>query len=150
MLLLIGLSFPLVVGARAVGQSVQDAMSWLQRRRADDSVRRVLLYGAGHAAMLFLRSLAQYAPQADAIDVVGFLDDDANLHDRVVFGYRVLGGPDQLERLVREHSVSDVIMFPGTEPTVTPLAPERAEALGVKLMVWRASLEQFPQTHADA
>lgn len=84
---------PTLVGARTIGQLIQDGMSWV--RRADKpNARRLLLYGAGRRCMLYLRGLSyEDAPnRRDDALIVGLLDDDVNLHGRTVYGHRVIGG----------------------------------------------------------
>ena len=42
--------------------------------------------------------------------MVGFVDDDALLHDRSLRGIRVLGGTDDLEELCRRHGVDRIFI----------------------------------------
>ncbi|QCG96939.1 polysaccharide biosynthesis protein [Azospirillum sp. TSA2s] len=59
----------------------------------------VLLLGVGDAAELFIRSLDQ--PGQSAYRVVGILDDKGRRIGHAVRGVPVLGGPDDLEQVVR-------------------------------------------------
>ncbi len=88
---------PVLVGARTLGQLAQDGMSWL-RRVQDPGTHRVLLYGGGRRCMLYLRGLS-YGDAPDRrtdANILGLMDDDANLHGRTVYGHRVVGGLDAL------------------------------------------------------
>src|SRR5437588_6836699 len=68
--------------------------------------RRVLIYGAGDAGELLLRELLNkreliYAP-------VGFMDDDANKHGKLIHGFRVFGGNGLLPKIISDHHVEQV------------------------------------------
>jgi UDP-GlcNAc:undecaprenyl-phosphate GlcNAc-1-phosphate transferase len=73
-----------------------------------DKGKRVLIYGAGDAGELLLRELLnnrdlRYAP-------VGFMDDDANKHGKLIHGFRVFGGNGLLARIVSEQEVEQVLI----------------------------------------
>jgi UDP-GlcNAc:undecaprenyl-phosphate GlcNAc-1-phosphate transferase len=73
-----------------------------------DKGKRVLIYGAGDAGELLLRELLnnrdlRYAP-------VGFMDDDANKHGKLIHGFRVFGGNGLLARIVSEQQVEQVLI----------------------------------------
>jgi FlaA1/EpsC-like NDP-sugar epimerase len=88
---------PVLVGARTIGQFIEDGMGWLNRRH-EPGRRRLLLYGGGRRCMLYLRELSYDHPDGPTgVGVLGLLDDDTNLHGRSVYGYRVLGGLAALE-----------------------------------------------------
>jgi UDP-GlcNAc:undecaprenyl-phosphate GlcNAc-1-phosphate transferase len=70
--------------------------------------KRVLIYGAGDAGELLLRELLnnrelQYAP-------VGFMDDDANKHGKLIHGFRVFGGNGSFVRIITEQQVEQVLI----------------------------------------
>jgi UDP-GlcNAc:undecaprenyl-phosphate GlcNAc-1-phosphate transferase len=70
--------------------------------------RRVLIYGAGDAGELLLRELLNnrelsYAP-------VGFMDDDANKHGKLIHGYRVFGGNGMLPKIIADQNVEQVLI----------------------------------------
>jgi UDP-GlcNAc:undecaprenyl-phosphate GlcNAc-1-phosphate transferase len=77
--------------------------------------RRVLIYGAGDAGELLLRELLnnrelQYAP-------VGFMDDDATKHGKLIHGYRVFGGNGSLGKIITEQQVEQVLI---STPRISP------------------------------
>jgi UDP-GlcNAc:undecaprenyl-phosphate/decaprenyl-phosphate GlcNAc-1-phosphate transferase len=77
--------------------------------------RRVLIYGAGDAGELLLRELLNnrelsYAP-------VGFMDDDATKHGKLIHGYRVFGGNGLLPSILSQHSVEQVLI---STPRISP------------------------------
>jgi UDP-GlcNAc:undecaprenyl-phosphate GlcNAc-1-phosphate transferase len=70
--------------------------------------RRVLIYGAGDAGELLLRELLNnselsYTP-------VGFMDDDAGKHGKVIHGYRVFGGNGMLPKVITDQNVEQVLI----------------------------------------
>ncbi|PUE08616.1 polysaccharide biosynthesis protein [Limnohabitans sp. T6-5] len=65
----------------------------------------VLIYGAGSAG----RQLVAALSNSNEMRVAGFLDDDAELHDRVINGVRVYG-VDDLPDVIERHHVSLVLM----------------------------------------
>ena len=70
--------------------------------------QRVLIYGAGDAGELLLRELLNnrelsYAP-------VGFMDDDANKHGKLIHGFRVFGGNGLLPKIINDHRVEQVLI----------------------------------------
>src|SRR6266404_9585696 len=70
--------------------------------------QRVLIYGAGDAGELLLRELLNnrelsYAP-------VGFMDDDANKHGKLIHGFRVFGGNGLLPKIISDHQVEQVLI----------------------------------------
>lgn len=70
--------------------------------------QRVLIYGAGDAGELLLRELLNnrelsYAP-------IGFMDDDANKHGKLIHGFRVFGGNGLLPKIISDHRVEQVLI----------------------------------------
>ena len=70
--------------------------------------KRVLIYGAGDAGELLLRELLnnrelRYAP-------VGFMDDDANKHGKLIHGFRVFGGNGSFAKIITEQQVQQVLI----------------------------------------
>ncbi|MCC7032336.1 MAG: hypothetical protein IT179_05805 [Acidobacteria bacterium] len=70
--------------------------------------RRTLIYGAGAGGVIVLRE----ARTNRALDwhVVGFVDDDRELQRTSVQGLPVLGGLDQLARLLAEQGIEQVVV----------------------------------------
>ena len=70
--------------------------------------RRVLIYGAGDAGELLLRELLnnrelRYAP-------IGFIDDDATKHGKLIHGFRVFGGNGSLAKIINDQQVEQVLI----------------------------------------
>ena len=70
---------------------------------------KALIVGAGSPGAALAYELSHTESGHD-VHVVGFVDDDALLHDRSLRGIRVLGGTDDLEELCRRHGVDRVFI----------------------------------------
>lgn len=70
-------------------------------------LRPVLLVGAGRAGVMAVKELAG---RRNGLDIVGFIDDDVAKHGSTIHGVRVLGGTEELARLVAEHEIDHVII----------------------------------------
>jgi UDP-GlcNAc:undecaprenyl-phosphate GlcNAc-1-phosphate transferase len=68
--------------------------------------RRAIIYGAGEGATLALRELQG----ADAVKLLGFIDDDPRISRMRVQGYAVLGGFSALEVLITTKSLDLVLV----------------------------------------
>lgn len=67
--------------------------------------RQVLIYGAGSAG----RQLATALGNSHKVQLVGFIDDDRNLHGGVVCGVRIRRA-DELETMVRDRGVEEILL----------------------------------------
>jgi FlaA1/EpsC-like NDP-sugar epimerase len=98
-----------IVGVRGLYRLL-DAMP--QRRTVRGQT--ALIYGAGHEGQLILRALLQ-DPQF-AMYPVGFLDDNPQLHDRIVQHIPVMGSIDDLQSIVARQPISSLIISCRIEP----------------------------------
>lgn len=92
-------------------------LSWRYYRESGGSKRqtRVVIYGAGRAGASLVRSLKESA--AIKYEPVGFIDDDPAKIGRRIYGVRVLGGREDLCRIMTEVA-PDVVLL--AIPTVDP------------------------------
>lgn len=85
------------------------ASYWLsssyRKRLRREKIPRVLIYGAGDAG----RQLAGALAHSNEMHVVGFLDDDRDLHGQTLEGVRVFN-PDRLADLVSSLSIAEVLL----------------------------------------
>ena len=70
--------------------------------------RRVLIYGAGDAGELLLRELLNNRELS--YNPVGFMDDDAAKHGKLIHGLRVFGGNGLLPKVLAEYRVEQVLI----------------------------------------
>ncbi|MCB0310976.1 MAG: hypothetical protein KDD42_07065 [Bdellovibrionales bacterium] len=109
-LLYFGSSAALVLGIRALPRTVQDLMTLIDAPQGVPA-RKLLVYGAGAKALLFLRrlSLMERDPNQD-IQVIGIVDDDRNLRGRYIYGYRVIGTAIELPEIAVKQQVDELII----------------------------------------
>lgn len=139
------ISVPALLGIRAMSRLVQDAMGWLRRQRLAGApeAHRVLIYGAGYGYTLLMRHESFEHPDREAPHiVVGMIDDDRNLRDRVVFGHRVLGGIGDMERVVREMKVDELIVTPALTEAKYARILDIAARTGIEVCQWVVGLHQ--------
>lgn len=82
------------------------AAKWIflpRRDRQNADHKAIVIYGAGEAGMQLAQSLRS------THRIVGFLDDNPNLHRRELAGVHIYP-PDSLEELISEYGVRDVIL----------------------------------------
>lgn len=101
------LAFLGLVGARALRRLVAERHE-IRLLEHDVDAKRILLLGAGRAGVLVAREL-QSRPDLGLLPV-GFVDDDPAKQSRRITQLDVLGGSDDLERLVAEHAVDEIII----------------------------------------
>ena len=84
---------------------------WLRDRplvcskQVDENKKNVLIYGAGDAGLMLLRTL----DESGAYNVIGFFDDDKSLLGMKISGYKVYRF-DLFDRLIREEGVREVFI----------------------------------------
>ncbi len=97
--------------------------------------RRVLAYGGGLRFRSFLRELGLRSGHNDRV-IVGLIDDDIHLKGRIVAGYTVLGGVDELGRVAKEVRADLLIVTCLLDEAGLSRVASLARALGLELSVW--------------
>lgn len=69
---------------------------------------RVLIVGAGDAARIIVGSYGQNF--SSPYEIVGFVDDDASKQGKYLYGYKVLGGRDDIVNICEKMDVDSIIM----------------------------------------
>lgn len=91
----------------------------------------VVVLGAGEAAVALVKDLARSAQWR----VVGLVDDDTSIHGREVFGVKVLGAINQLEKICGRLAVGYVIVaMPSAHHQKRRQAIELANQLGLEVL----------------
>ena len=76
--------------------------------RSDANSENVLIYGAGEAGVLLVKE-SRINPNF-SYRIVGFLDDNLNKKGGKVYGLKVLGGLEDVEKIVEKNDVSKIII----------------------------------------
>jgi len=98
-----------IVGSRASLRLVRDLSAWLRCLIGSNYDSTTLLLGAGENAILYLRQTTFEDQQQASRRVVGLIDDNPALHQKVVYGYPVLGTFSQLEEIVDRYGINEII-----------------------------------------
>ena len=68
---------------------------------------RVLIIGAGDAGALMVHNVST---EGMKYEIVGFIDDDRSKQNKKIYGYKVLGGRDDIINVCRENNVDKIIL----------------------------------------
>jgi exopolysaccharide biosynthesis polyprenyl glycosylphosphotransferase len=98
------LDIGLLVGAR-LGWGITRALLY---KRPANQRRAVLVVGAGPVGLNMVQKLRRFAQPE--IELIGFLDDDADKVGHIIDGLPVLGSLEQVEEIVIAHHVDDAIV----------------------------------------
>jgi UDP-GlcNAc:undecaprenyl-phosphate/decaprenyl-phosphate GlcNAc-1-phosphate transferase len=137
-LLVAGISHPVILISRLIYRCIEELELWLRRQgESVGETEKVLLYGAGVRAQLFLKDRAiKNAKHPDGRLIMGFIDDENTLRFQWVYGHLVLGGLKELPQLIIREKINRIII-------VAELPPEKREAIqkiagqtGIQLSEW--------------
>lgn len=98
-----------IVGGRMSLRVVRDLNAWLRCSINSENDIPSLILGAGENAILFLRQASFSEQQRAPRKIVGLIDDNPVLHNRMVYGYPVLGNFDELEQVLDQRGIREVI-----------------------------------------
>jgi len=138
-LLVAALGHPGILAARMFGRSTEEIVIWL-RDQVDDAgkVERVLLYGAGVRAQMFLKDRAvRNVTIPDRRQIVGLIDDEPSLHYQWVYGQRVLGGRHELPHIIERRNIGRIIIVADLPPDVLMEIGRVAAGKNIKLSRWQ-------------
>ncbi len=141
-ILVAGISHPVLVASRLFYRCIEELVLWLKRQGDPGETERVLLYGAGIRAQLFLKDRAiRLAKNFDGRLILGFIDDEKALHFQWVYGQLVLGGLAELPTLIERQRINRVIIV-AELPLASRLAVQEITArCGIHLSDW------YPDEH---
>ncbi|MDP6179278.1 MAG: hypothetical protein QGG48_05245 [Desulfatiglandales bacterium] len=91
------------------------SLSRLSFRLVDEGIKRgkqkgkpALIYGAGAGGQMLVKEIENN--RTLAFVVVGFIDDNPRKNARKIMGYPVLGGEEDLERIIKKNNIREVII----------------------------------------
>jgi UDP-N-acetylmuramyl pentapeptide phosphotransferase/UDP-N-acetylglucosamine-1-phosphate transferase len=137
--LVAGISHPVIVISRLIDRCIEELVLWLKRQGdMSGNIERVVLYGAGVRAQLFLKDRAMtISKKTDGRQILGFIDDEKGLHFQWVYGFLVLGGLKELPLLIERQKVSRVIIVSDLLPESRVAIREITTRSGIKLSEWQ-------------
>jgi UDP-N-acetylmuramyl pentapeptide phosphotransferase/UDP-N-acetylglucosamine-1-phosphate transferase len=136
--LVAGISHPVIISSRLIYRCIEELVFWL-KRHGDAAVEteRVLLYGAGIRAQLFLKDRAMKTSRhPDTRQILGFIDDEKALYFQWVYGFPVLGGLKELPRLIERRRINRIIIVSELVPESRVAIREIAAQNKIKLSEW--------------
>jgi UDP-GlcNAc:undecaprenyl-phosphate/decaprenyl-phosphate GlcNAc-1-phosphate transferase len=91
------------------------SLSRLSFRLLDEGIKKgstkgapTLIYGAGVGGQMAMKEIETNAGLG--LQLVGFLDDNRRIHGRKIQGYPVLGGQEDLRRILGKHTIQKIIV----------------------------------------
>lgn len=132
-------SHPPIFGLRILFRAVQEATVYLRNKsERSSSAERAVLYGAGRRCQLFLKECALRAPVATSgRTVLGLIDDDPALRGQWVYGYPVLGGGEDLARIISRHRLTRIVLMAELEAERMAKLEALVREHGLRLSEWR-------------
>lgn len=96
-----------LVGAARLSPRIQ---KWIDHSKdgRNEKQKKVLIVGAGDAGMIIIREM--YNNQNNQYKIVGIIDDNKDLRRHSVHGVKVLGGRDDIPKIVSEYSIDEIII----------------------------------------
>ncbi len=79
-----------------------------QHAPADGKKKRLLIIGAGSAAMVMIKDIV--GNDHLNYDVVGFIDDDKTKQNAIIYGVRVLGDRYDIQRVCKQKEVDEILI----------------------------------------
>jgi FlaA1/EpsC-like NDP-sugar epimerase len=102
------LAFGAVLGARVVRRGLQEYRDRHAAEQRPLAKTPVLLIGAGRAGIAAAREIHEHG--TTHLDIRGFVDDDPNKIESVIYGIRVVGTTTDLPRLVAAMNIDHVVI----------------------------------------
>ncbi len=138
-ILVAGISHPVIMASRLAYRCIEELVLWLKRHnQTGDEIERVLLYGAGVRAQLFLKDqMTRNQKKPDGRWILGFIDDEKALHFQWIYGFLVLGGPKELPGLIERRKINRVIIVSELLPESRAMIREITSRQGIKLSEWQ-------------
>lgn len=138
-----GIGHPVIMMSRLIYRIIEEFVHFIKRQGDSSSETvRVLLYGAGSRAQMFLKDRAiKNTKTPDGRLIVGFIDDEQSLHYQWVYGQIVLGGLKELPQIITRRKINLIIIVADLSPENRATVKEMAAQSGVQLTEW------YPEEH---
>ncbi len=97
-----------VISVRMLAYALYSVYRGKHNTAPDDKKKRLLIVGAGNAALIMLKDLA--GNDKLNYDVVGFIDDDKTKNSTIIHGVQVLGNRYDIQRICEEKAVDEILI----------------------------------------
>jgi FlaA1/EpsC-like NDP-sugar epimerase len=94
-----------LIGSSRLGLRV---LYYVLRPTSTQPIQQVLIIGAGDAGAMIAREIIQRYYETKKL--IGFIDDSSYKGNRMMFGVKVLGTQNDIQRIVEEHHVNEIII----------------------------------------
>jgi UDP-N-acetylmuramyl pentapeptide phosphotransferase/UDP-N-acetylglucosamine-1-phosphate transferase len=132
------ISITLVAGIRTIPRAVIDTMAGRDRGH---SSRRALLIGASPQAALYIMDQGlRLANDRSSTHILGYIDNDRQLHGRYVGGQLVHGGVDHLEEEIRAHSIDMLVVIDNLDDKDMQAVTTVADRNGIDVYAWQTGI----------
>ena len=132
-------SVALIAGLRCIPRGIEDFLGASARGFPNKRpVRRILIAGASLECLLFLKQIQSSKDDGarEQRQIVGLIDEDRNLRKRIVYGFRVVGGPNEVAEIVTREGIQEIVIVgQPSDPTLHQLRTE-CSRLGIALSAW--------------
>jgi UDP-GlcNAc:undecaprenyl-phosphate/decaprenyl-phosphate GlcNAc-1-phosphate transferase len=137
-------SFFPVLGIRVLRESIKEIVHTVERIVLDDrsGTDRLIVIGGGVRFSLFLQELVSRAGQNNTV-IVGLLDDDVNLHGRIIAGYKVQGGLEKLVDLIESTGAHRVLIACDMTETGKEMVRDAIRNHPIEVSVWQICEERI-------
>ncbi|MDF7808573.1 hypothetical protein P4E94_14075 [Pontiellaceae bacterium B12219] len=98
-----------IVGIRASFRIARDLNAWLRSSVSSENDLKTLILGAGENAILYLRQATFEDQQKAPRKVMGLIDDNPALYQKIVYGFPVLGSFEELEQVIADQNINELI-----------------------------------------
>ena len=97
------------VSLRTAIRAVDRFIKYIENREyANDSGKRVIIYGAGAGAMMFLRQ--SITSKEFNYNIIGIIDDNPQKKNLLVYGYKVLGSGNEIKSICKKNNIAEIII----------------------------------------
>ena len=150
-LLYMGLALVPLLCLHAFMRIIMDFLGSMQcRKKSADARMPVLVYGSGDRGMLFMRDEEAHALQdGSSIYIAGFLDDNVNLHGRLICGLPVFGGQESIREAIKKTAAELVVVTTGLSAEAREELRAIANTTGAAVSEWQPALRGVAQKSSE-
>ncbi len=131
-------SITLIAGVRALPRAIIDAMAG--QDHAGDSRRAFLIGASPQAALYVMDQGLRLANDKSSTHVIGYIDNNRQLHGRYVGGQLVHGGIDHLEAEIEAHDIDMLVIIDNLGDKDMQAVTTLADRMGIDVYAWQTGI----------